>query len=510
MKKIYRKPVALTIDVTTEEMIAQSPIKIVSEKDKKNFISEAWNSLYPDDKYIGVERIDRARMLRISGKSSIGLEHDVVAEAIADEYEKRLYQSGFIDYESIIIESTKLLQEKTYVRECIASKYPWILIDEYQDLGRPLHEMVLSLVDNTNIRFFAVGDPDQSIYGFQGAVPDYLLELAERQDVKKIRLINNYRSNQDIIDGSELVLDQRRGYVAKTRENENATYEFIVLPEELDDQIEYFIERIIPRCKEENVPYDEIAVLVGNKSDCNRIAIECQKKSIPHYIVKHQFNRSDFVKWIENCAAWLSGYSDVGFDDIGTFWINLITINGEIYKSDSDKLLIREALFTTLNDSMVYKNSIVDWFLYLRNQLKFDSYLERNIFFQDEIDNIDNLEDEMRGEEYIDYGIDKFSHIGKPENQVVISTRHSSKGLEFEVVVMMGMEEDHFPSYYDKKDSKLLAEDNRLCFVCVSRAKRVCILMMSEYYTIPTKNGDWRKHYTPSRYWDLLRTKYGK
>ena len=54
---------------------------------------------------------------------------------------------------------------------------------------------------------------------------------------------------------------------------------------------------------------------------------------------------------------------------------------------------------------------------------------------------------------------------------------------------MMGMEEDHFPSYYAKNDSRLLAEANRLCFVCVSRAKRVCVLMRSKYYTIDTKNG---------------------
>ena len=93
--------------------------------------------------------------------------------------------------------------------------------------------MVLALIDKTKIKFFAVGDPDQSIYGFQGAVPDYLIELADRPDVQKITLLNNYRSNQDIIDGSELVLNQQRGYVAKTRENENAVYKFI----EVSDRI---------------------------------------------------------------------------------------------------------------------------------------------------------------------------------------------------------------------------------------------------------------------------------
>lgn len=203
------------------------PIKIISEKEKANLFEKAKRNVQCENSYLKIERMNCARMLSIAGASKVSIERDEEAELVADEYEKLLFQAGCIDYETIIIESTKLLQEKPYVRECISAKYPWILIDEYQDLGRPLHEMVLSLIKYTNIKFFAVGDPDQSIYGFQGAVPDYLHELAERSDVKKIVLRNNYRSNQDIIDGSELVLNQQRGYVAKTRESENAVYKFI-------------------------------------------------------------------------------------------------------------------------------------------------------------------------------------------------------------------------------------------------------------------------------------------
>ena len=117
----------------------------------------------------------------------------------------------------------------------------------------------------------------------------------------------------------------------------------------------------------------------------------------------------------------------------------------------------------------------------------------------------------MSSAEYSDYGIDKFCKIGQPENQIVISTRHSSKGLEFEAVIMMGMEEDHFPSYYAKNNARLLEETNRLCYVCVSRAKRICILMRSNYYTTKNKNGkSWRTRFDSSRYWKQLYTKYGK
>ncbi len=487
-----------------------TPIRIASEKQIAQLFETAKKNVGCDNKYFKIERMNCTRMLSISGVSNISVDRDETAEIIADEYEKLLNQAGVIDYETIIIESTKLLQEKPYVRECIAAKYPWLLIAEYQDLGRPLHEMVLALIDKTKIKFFAVGDPDQSIYGFQGAVPDYLIELADRPDVQKITLLNNYRSNQDIIDGSELVLNQQRGYVAKTRENENAVYKFIEVSEELDDQIEYFVKRIVPGLVENHIPYEEIAVLVGNNSECNSIALRCQKENIPYYIVKHQFNRSDFVKWVENCASWIEGDKDIVFSDIGDFWISLITVNGATYLTDEEKLIIRERLYKILVESKVYEKSLTQWFDYVRKALCFDKYLEQNTYFQDEKDNIDNLVKEMSGSEYQAYGIDKFSKIGKPENQIVISTRHSSKGLEFEAIVMMGMEEDHFPSYYAKNDSRLLAEANRLCFVCVSRAKRVCVLMRSKYYTIDTKNGPWRKMFYPSRYWKQLYSKYGK
>ena len=432
-------------------------------------------------------------------------------ELVADEYEKLLFQAGCIDYETIIIESTKLLQEKPYVRECISAKYAWLLIDEYQDLGRPLHEMVLSLIEHTNIKFFVVGDPDQSIYSFQGAVPHYLRELAEKPDVTQIVLRNNYRSNQDIIDGSELVLDQQRGYIAKTRENERALYMFIEVNEELDDQIQYFVKTIVPKLVDAQIPYEEIAVLVGNNTECNSIALVCQKENIPHYIVKHQFNRSDFVKWIENCALWIEGNTDILFSELGDFWTELITDNGAKYITDKEKLINIEHLHKVLKNSKTYEKSLAQWFAYLREELQFDYYLDNNVFFQDERDNIDNLVEEMSGAEYFDYGIDKFCKIGKPENQIVLSTRHSSKGLEFEAVIMMGMEEDHFPNYYAKNDIRLLEETNRLCFVCVSRAKQICILMRSNYYTIKKKNGElWRKKFYPSRYWMQLYKKYGK
>lgn len=109
----------------------------------------------------------------------------------------------------------------------------------------------------------------------------------------------------------------------------------------------------------------------------------------------------------------------------------------------------------------------------------------------------------------MDYTLAQFSKIGKPVNQVTVTTRHSSKGLEFEVVIMLGMEEERFPSYYsiNSSDPSELEEEHRVFFVCVSRAKRVCYLLRSRYF----KNQYGRKFKKePSRFWEMLEIKYGE
>ena len=88
--------------------------------------------------------------------------------AVVEAYEKLLLENGLIDFDGIILAGLKLVEKDEWVRTCIKAKYPIIVIDEYQDLGLPLHRMVLALMNKAGVRIIAVGDPDQSIYGFTG------------------------------------------------------------------------------------------------------------------------------------------------------------------------------------------------------------------------------------------------------------------------------------------------------------------------------------------------------
>ena len=185
-----------------------NPIKIISTSEKNKLFKEIKDSL--GFEYLKIEEMDKERTRDITGYSKINIPSYDVALKTAIAFEDRLLQEGYIDYISMVKNATILIQNEEYVRRSLEAKFPWLVIDEYQDLGKPLHEMVLGLLSNTKIKLFAVGDPDQSIYDFQGASPEYLIELSKWEKIDSYtRFTNNYRSALEIIDGSETVLGRK-------------------------------------------------------------------------------------------------------------------------------------------------------------------------------------------------------------------------------------------------------------------------------------------------------------
>lgn len=486
------------------------PIKIISMRQKESLYRSVLYDFRIDEKVVSLADMDKERTLNINGMSAIEIPSYEIALMVAIEYEKRLSSLGFLDFESIIKYSTLLIQEREYVRKCLSAKFPWLLIDEYQDLGRPLHEMVLSLFTSTDIKVFAVGDPDQSIYSFSGAIPDYLIELYSRSDIIPIALKNNYRSNQDIVDSSELVLDSKRNYKAVTRTEESAEFHFITCEEDLDSQFICCVDEIIPYCIEKKIPLEEIAILVKDKYGLRSIAEIFRDRNIPYYIAKHEYDRTDFVKWLELCASWVGDKTSTSFDELFYYWKKVLIRHGSNgFLNEDNSIIEKRSLYKILTESYKYRNSISKWLKNIINNLNVNSLLHESSIYPDETNNLAKLLVVASNEEYLEYDISKFSKLGKPENQVTLTTRHSSKGLEFEVIVMTGMEEGRFPDYRSFGSSKKYAEERRICFVCVSRAKKVCFLMRSKYNNIKTKNGIWRKEEEPSQFWVQLYNKHG-
>lgn len=474
-------------------------IKIATKKEIKSSFDEAITKSEITSN-INLVDMNRQRSLGVKGVSTVTIASNDEAKKVANEYEKIMRQKGLIDFDTIIIASVSMIQKNEYIRKCLESKYEWILIDEYQDLGHPLHEIILTLNKYTNIKFFAVGDPDQSIYGFAGSKPEYLKELANLPEFKVIHLVNNYRSNQDIIDASELVLDKIRDYYAKTRNGEHAKFQFVKCNRGLNDQYDYVADVLINQYLEEGIPKEEIAILVPTNKNCRELGEKLSQKNIPYYIPKHQFDMSDIVRWLELCSRYVANEKGT-FNEIFNFW-SMLEPNNDVLINDESIIIEKKRLMNILDDSLKFKDSLLEWINYLIDNLNLIEIVKKCSKYPDEEDNIKSLINEINTKTYEKYTVAMFENISKPTNQVTITTRHSSKGLEFESVVMLGMEEGHFP----QKNKQKLCEDNRLCFVCVSRAKKNCCLIYSCEFLEP-KYKIVRK-YEPSTYYTKLKENY--
>lgn len=485
------------------------PLKIISKTDQNQLFKDVVKDLEVTNKGISITKMNKERSLKVGGVSRVETPINREISLVATEYEKRLIQLGKVDFTSIVQYATLLIQNHSYVRKCLEAKFPWILIDEYQDLGKPLHEMVLTLLNHTNIKIFAVGDPDQSIYSFGGSDPQYLNELFNNSKVEPITLKNNYRSHKDIIEAFLTVLDKDLNtYIPKKIYDKDASFHFITCEKELSEQYEKVVKDIIPQCIEEGIPYEEICVLVKENKDVTELGLYFEEEEIPFYVSKFEFDRSDIIKWLEDCALWITDHRKISFNELFNFWINLLTKhNNEL--DEQMKQTQRVKFLNILTKSIEHKEKLYRWLYHIITGFDLLELLTSSDIYPDEVNNLENLLQLTKNGTYSDYDVEKFAYIRKPNNQVTLTTRHSSKGLEFEAVIMLGMEHTLFPSYrsLNSDNPSELEEETRLFFVCVSRSKRVCYLLRSKELTRDTRYGPRTNSYAPSIFWGIIENK---
>ncbi|PHG07397.1 ATP-dependent helicase [Bacillus toyonensis] len=480
------------------------PIDLIADSDKYKLFLSILKDFNINPNNLKFQEMESERSHSVTGFSKVKIDKNHIAEKVAIEYEKRLKQLGKTDFIEIVKYSNQLINREEYVRKCLEAKFPWILIDEYQDFGKPLHEMVLSLINLTNIKIFAVGDPDQSIYGFNGAHPSYFLELYDSTKLLSIDLKTNYRSNQDIIDASSITLNiDDREYKAGARIEEKGIFHFIQCENELDEQYKYVVDTIIPNSQKQGIPLEEICIIVKDKYVVEGLRKVMEEKSIPYYIAKFEFSKSEIVLWLKDCAIWLVNNLSGSFTSISDFWIQLLESHLGIL-SENEKIKEKKKLYDTLIMSEKFNGSLNDWLIFIVARLNLHCILKQSEKFFEEAHILEKLLQFATNGEFKLYSIKQFSQIGKPENQVTISTRHSSKGLEFEVIVILGMEQKVFPDFRNLQDAEKLNEERRVFYVCITRAKRECYLLMSKNYTKNTSKGTITFRHYPSIFWNEM------
>lgn len=487
------------------------PVKILPDDVAQNIYSGVLKDLgIEDSRNLPFVDINRHRSLSLAGKSTVKLSTSEIIKNASDLYQARLQQTEYIDFIDIINLSAKIIHDQPYVRQSLQCRFPWLLIDEYQDLGKALHEMVLTLVFNAGIKLYAVGDVNQSIYGFNGGYPEFLKELTNFDDIKKFELMTNYRSVQHIIDASLEALQPTPPYpeyVTAINSDDVADFTFITCEEEMDEQYVTVAKKIIPKLVAKGIPFNEIGIIVSSNVQIQELALSLIRENIPYFIAKWNFENSAVTVWLQECALWCCGTRQQTFDELFRFWKNLINTHNDSRKN-WEEARIKVEFHRTLIKSKEF-NDCYAWLSHLIISLKINDVLVDSEVYPNEVKNINKILDETKLRSLKGASIERFAKLGFPENEVTITTRHSSKGLEFGVVILLGMEEGHFPHYYHLKNPEALAEDQRICYVCISRAKRGCILIRSKLFTIQTRMGPWPKEYAASRYWVSLYKRFG-
>jgi len=253
-------------------------------------------------------RMGNYRRSILNRNSSEWRERDPELAQLVEAYEVALRRMGRIDFDDMPLLAVRALRRNPWLQRALYAKYPALVIDEYQDLGRALHRMVMGLCFTAGMRLFAVGDTDQLIYGFTGPHPELLQQLAERDDVETVHLRLNYRSGSRLVAASRYALGEERDYEAAEGAPEGTVY-FHALRGTYEQQARHLAETLLSRALARNpgLRYGDVAVLYPAAWIGDAVATALQALGVPILRTDGNalYSRSRrLMQWLELCAQW--------------------------------------------------------------------------------------------------------------------------------------------------------------------------------------------------------------
>ena len=432
-------------------------------------------------------------------------------------YEDEKKRHGKIDFDDMLIQAYDLLNNDLAILSIVRQVFKYILIDEFQDINRVQFELIRLIAGQEN-NLFVVGDEDQSIYGFRGARPDFMLEFDQYfPSARHILLDTNYRSSKDIVDLSLGLIKKnkkRHPKDLKAFSKDPARISYIY-PKDTDDEARLVADQIFDRVgSQKGADYGDFAVIYRTNRQARAFVDAFMDKRIP-FILKDA-PKTIYDHWVSlDIIAYLRIAMEIGS---GGDWARVIN---KPFRYISKKSLAKaeasmDFLDCLLNDEDIkdfQKKNLEDLYIdlnyvrglspqygisYIRTTLDYDRYIldychERRIKSQQIVEILDELEAAASPYRTI---LDFFKHIDQVREEVkknadktagsslatsadkgvVLTTMHSSKGLEFDNVYIVGVNEGIVP-YQLGDDSKLdIEEERRLLYVAITRAKRFLVI----------------------------------
>ncbi len=441
---------------------------------------------------------------------------DIRALHIARAYEKyqtQLKDNNALDFDDIIYVTVKLLQENQQVRQYYQRKFRYVLVDEYQDTNH-LQYLLTSLLAGGYENICVVGDDDQSIYRFRGATIENILNFEKQyHGVRTIRLEQNYRSTQSILNAANAVIAHNLGRKGKHLWTANGQGDPITVHEAADEGSEgnFVAGKILSRSKGKN--FKDYAILYRTNAQSNALEYALKRNGIPYRVIggTRFFDRAEVKDMLSYLCVINNRADDLRLKRIinnpprglGAKTIETVQRLAEaehkpLYRVVSDpysyaslekaalKLMQFSALIEGMAQLLDEGMSLPDFYdeLLIRSgyvEMLTSRDTEEN---KTRLENVRELKSSIRSyvanteaptlagflEEIALYTDLEQYDVG--DDAVVMMTMHSAKGLEFPHVFLVGFEDGLFPGMRAIGDAEEMEEERRLCYVAITRAKK--------------------------------------
>ena len=516
------------------EMLGYSrEFNIFDELDKEKVLKEVMKKLNIDDKqypiaYIKSEISKAKNQMKDVDKYISEVAGDFRREKIGNiykEYQDMLKKNNSIDFDDILMLTVQILLKDSQKLEYYQNKFKYILVDEYQDTNK-IQFLLISLLSSLHGNICVVGDESQSIYGFRGADISNILNFEkEFPNSKIVKLEENYRSSQNILSAANEVIKHNKSKIDKNLWTENEVgdkIEYKTLKNEYEE-VEYVVDKIDEICKSQSKKYSDFAVLFRTNAQARVLEEVFMKSGTPYKLIgglkfysrKEIKDLTSYLKLIQNTNDNVAlsriineprrGIGDTALDNVS----KIAEEKGiSIFEAicDSDNLTgIRSAgniiMFRDMIKELVSKKDTMPVSEFMKLVLKVSGYetmlnedktKEAEIRFENllefigvamefEKENVDNKLGDFLESIALVSDVD---NLEEGTEAVTLMTLHSAKGLEFNVVFLVGMEEGLFPSKRSIDEDEEVEEERRLCYVGITRAREKLYLTNTQKRTM--------------------------
>ena len=484
-------------------------------------------------------------------------------------YNKKLRDANALDFDDLLWHTVRLLETAGDVREYYQRKFRYILIDEYQDTNA-LQYRLAALLTNQAKNICVVGDDDQSIYRFRGADITNILSF-ERQfrGARVIRLEQNYRSTQNILDAANAVIRHNQGRKGKTLWTENGRGELVTVKTTYNESDEAnFVLGQIMMYYRRGGNWGDCAVLYRTNAQSNAMEYACKRNGVPYKIYGGLkfFDRAE----VKDMLAYLCVINNPTDDlrlrriinvparKIGAATVDKAQLIAARYGLTLYDVLCRAEEFPELKSSAAKLKPFTDMIEEMRRRLpdcplpEFYDYVCERSGYAPALREKDDVESRGRLENVQELKSSILTYLENAEgtepslsgfldeialytdldsradgdNCVTMMTMHAAKGLEFQQVFVVGMEEGLFPGNRAMGDGAEMEEERRLCYVAMTRAREKLTLTNARQRTlygrttpcmpsrflneIPEENMEWLSKPQPrSESWEERDSDYG-